>query len=531
MKLIVSVALGVILVASGGCAHHEDSRTSSGVAPHYALAFEPIRANVQSLIDDGSVPSIVIAVARSGEVVWQEGFGYADLSARSPATVNTPYPIASITKPITATALMVLAENGLVDLDHPINEYLPGGARITAFVGDASDATVARVATHTAGLPLHANHFYDGEAGAPPAMDETIRRYGILVSAPGERYQYSNLGFGLLGYIIERISTAAESYSTSSYAAFMEHEVFVPLGMNDASVYSGGPLPGRSAVKYSRDGIEVQPYVSDCPGSTAIYASVSDLIRFGMFQLKDRVAGQAAILSDAAIDRMQTPSPETGPIRLWEHTGSGRGLGWYIGVTENGTRIVQHTGGTLGVRAEMALAPEEDTAVVVLSNTSSHWPEIILVQILSQVLSLPADGFLQAAGTNSSEPEPTPPSSMAGAWEGVVRCPDRDIPLSLIVQQSGEVRVRLDGEASARLEDVSYQQDLPHFLNHNERRYLRGWMHTAIDSDDVERGSPSKTWIELTERQGDLVGTVVCFSQRTLYTGPLSHWVRLRRIQ
>jgi hypothetical protein len=183
------------------------------------------------------------------------------------------------------------------------------------------------------------------------------------------------------------------------------------------------------------------------------------------------------------------------------------------------------------VSAEIALAPDEDTAVVVLSNTSSRWPEIILVQILSQMLSLPGDGFFQAAATNSLEPTPIPPSSMAGTWEGVVRCPDRDIPLSLIVQEFGEVLVTLDGEASAPLEDVSYQQNLSHFLNHNERRYLRGWMHTAIDSDDVERGSPSKTWIELTERQGDLVGTVVCFSQRELYTGPLSHWVRLGRIQ
>jgi CubicO group peptidase (beta-lactamase class C family) len=116
-------------------------------------------------------------------------------------------------------------------LDTPINDYL----------GDAVEATVRRVASHTAGLPLHNQDFYDYESYQPPPMDETIRRYGNLVTAPGERWQYSDLGCGLLGYVITRVSG-------QSYAGFMREEEFVPLGMDHTSVHVGPGLEEGQAV-------------------------------------------------------------------------------------------------------------------------------------------------------------------------------------------------------------------------------------------------------------------------------------------
>ncbi len=204
MKKVLSLLmLAVILVTACQASPPPNpvpTATTAGADP-----FDAVRAHIERLVADGEVPSMAVAVARDGEIIWEEGFGLADREKNISATEHTMYPLASISKPLTATGLMILVERGLVNLDSPINDYL-GEAKLQARVGDAAEATLRRVASHTAGLPLHSQHFYDGEPYQPPPRDETIRRYGNLVTAPGERYQYSNLGYGLLGYVISRVS-------------------------------------------------------------------------------------------------------------------------------------------------------------------------------------------------------------------------------------------------------------------------------------------------------------------------------------
>ena len=150
-------------------------------------------------------------------------------SAAVAATEHTMYSLASISKPVTATGLMVLVERKQIDLDRPVNDYL-GAARVRGRAGDAALATVRRVANHSSGLPLHYQFFYADEPFRPPSMDETIRRYGNLVTIPGERYEYSNLGYGILDYVISRVSGRP-------YAEFMREEVFGKLGLTHTSVH------------------------------------------------------------------------------------------------------------------------------------------------------------------------------------------------------------------------------------------------------------------------------------------------------
>jgi CubicO group peptidase (beta-lactamase class C family) len=153
--------------------------------------FGHVRALIHAGMVEHALPSLAVAVARDGEVLWEEAFGWADRAQRVPATPHTLYSLASISKPITATALMVLHDRGQLDLDGPVNAYL-GDAKLTARAGDAEAATVRRIANHTSGLPLHYHFFYADEPYRRPPMDETIRRYGNLVMPPGERFQYSN---------------------------------------------------------------------------------------------------------------------------------------------------------------------------------------------------------------------------------------------------------------------------------------------------------------------------------------------------
>src|SRR4051812_31780772 len=173
-------------------------------------SFDSVRELIRSQLIERALPSLAVGVAREGVIIWEEGFGWADRENQIPATPNILYSLASISKPITTTGLMVLKQRGLIELDRPIDDYL-GDAKLTARVGRAADATVRRVANHTAGLPLHYQFFYTDQPDRPPPFNETIRRYGNLITAPGERSQYSNLGYGMLDYVIARI--AGQSYA------------------------------------------------------------------------------------------------------------------------------------------------------------------------------------------------------------------------------------------------------------------------------------------------------------------------------
>lgn len=221
-----------------------------------------LRAAIQRQLTESGAPSIALALARDGKIIWEEGFGWADRENRTPATHHTLYSLASISKPITATGLMVLAERGRVDLDKPANDYL-GPAKIRARTGNAAAATLRRIANHSAGLPLHYQFFYEDEPYRRPSMDETILRYANLVTPPGEHYQYSNLGYGILDYVIAR-------QSGRRYPDFMREEVFAPLGLTHMSVDIGSGLrrTPRSATplmdRGSRSTISTIPAAAPC---------------------------------------------------------------------------------------------------------------------------------------------------------------------------------------------------------------------------------------------------------------------------
>jgi CubicO group peptidase (beta-lactamase class C family) len=124
--------------------------------------FSPVRAKILESLEKTKVASIAVAVAKDGKIIWEEGFGHANLEKKVKASPGTMYSLASISKPITATGLMILVERGLVELDKPANFYL-GEGKLTAYEGQASDATVRRVLSHTAGLPMHWNFFFANE--------------------------------------------------------------------------------------------------------------------------------------------------------------------------------------------------------------------------------------------------------------------------------------------------------------------------------------------------------------------------------
>lgn len=428
-RSIAARAIALSLAVVGTPSLHAQPGATTAPTLEPALR-DTLRARIRTLLDSASVASVTVAVARDGVVLWEEGFGFADIARHVRVTPATRYSIASITKPMTATAVMRLVEQVRVDLDEPIDTYL-GAMRVTGLAGDRAGATVRRVLSHTAGLPLHYRFFYAG-GRETPNVTRTVERYGRVMFPPGEVYSYSNLGYGMLGELVRSVTGIP-------YERYMRDSIFAPLGMRATTIGTGAGI-ASSAVRYDSKHRPVPYYDFDHRGASAVYTTAHDLLRFGMFHLdtppRDLGASWRPPLGASSIERMQrvaTPGDST----------SGYGLGWFID-DDLGFRRIRHTGGMPGVATALSLYPAQRVAIVVLSNQSSALPGRISAEIAALVL--PAS-YATSLATRRAAPAPTPaefsaPRELRGEWRGSVRTYEGTLPITLRVDSS-EVRVRL----------------------------------------------------------------------------------------
>jgi len=468
--------------------------------------FKPIRQRIRQKLMQQSVPSISVAVARGDKILWEESFGWADRENLIPATPDTMYTLGSLAKPITATAIMLLRERGLLNLDRPINDYL-GNAKIVARVGNASEATVRRVAQHNAGLPGYYETFYPYEPGKPPTMDEVILRYGNLVFPPGERFHYSNLDYGILGYVISRVSG-------KSYADFMRAEVFLSLGMKHSCVINCSGLEKYRATRYFLDGSRLPDYTTPHPAAADIYSSVHDLVRFGMFHLKAHLADQKKLLSDEAIEEMQKPTVSMGGS-------SSYGIGWIVSREAKGRRRLSHGGAGAGVDTQLTLVPEERLAVAVLVNTNidAHISGEIADAILDSLLGdRPEDRSVSARSSQTPPAENSGlPGKLLGTWKGFVHTYKRDLPVTLWFKESGEVHAQLGNQLKMPINDARL-----------ENGTFAGRMTGDIGTPDANRRPYYLDW-NVTLRGDALNGVLYAIGHHPSRGLLLGHWVELRR--
>lgn len=475
---------------------------------HASDRFAAVREYIRTEMTERSVPSIAVAVAKDGKIIWEEGFGWADLEKRLPATEHTVYSLASISKPVTTTALMRLVEAGKVNLDAPINDYL-GNAKLRAYVGDVREATVRRVANHTAGLPYHHQFFYADEPYAAPSRDETILRYGILVRAPGQKYEYSNLGYGILDYVIERVSG-------QSYAEYLRREVFLPLGMTRTSVNIGPGLDAFVATRYGDDSQPLPFYDFDHPGASAVFSSAHDLVRFGIFHLKTRQRDQKAILSDANIDEMHRRTTAQ-YAEYGDEFNYGYGVG-FGSLRRNGHRIVSHSGGMAGVSTVMQLFPDSKLAIVVLSNAGSWLP----VQAADRIAAVLLPHWTQPWSRPNQAPDPfVMPTQLLGTWQGKLTTYVGEVPLELRFQPDGDVHAKV-GDQLTLLQGLTFKNG-----------DFTGRTSTVIrvGTPDADR-FPSKLSLSLTLRADVLNGAALSAGDgygTPRIRGAVSHWVEVRK--
>ena len=390
--------------------------------------FSRVRHRVERYLRDTGLPSISVAAAKDGRIVWEESFGWADVERRTAATPRTMYALASTSKAFTATGIMALVERGLLDLDRPVSDYVPD-VQLRPYEGDLSDVTLRRIFTHTSGLPQFWCHYYEDELATRPSASDLMDRYGILVSPPGERFIYSNVGIGLARLVIENVSG-------TSYAEFMQAEVLDPLGLAHTAILTAPYEDAGIAQKYMRG--EKLPFGDmGFRAAGSFWASAGDLVRFGMFHLGGRFPDQKAILSE----RTRAMMFEAVDPRLPDHN---RHLPW-IEYGHRGYRIMEFGGHVVGGKVSFRLVPSEDVAVVVMSNGDEADTQKISSWVLNHLLpgfrwtGIPGQVWARLGRLGIHAARGT--GDLAGPWVGAIRTEEGDIPMRLVIDERGEARL------------------------------------------------------------------------------------------
>lgn len=320
-----------------------------------------VRENIDQRIAAKSAPAFVVGLVGPDGVTWfcRGAFSYDDSTKVTPKTI---FEIGSVTKAFTGILLADSVRRGTVNLDDPIDKYLPQG--VTAPTFDGRHITLLDLAQHRSGLPrLPTNFDMTADPKNPYAHYSVDRLYEFLngyklTRSPGARYEYSNLGAGLLGHVL---GLACER----SYADLVQERLCRPMGMIDTVFKLTDDQRKRLAPGH--DGPVRTTNWDSFEAMTAAGALLStgaDMITFIEANLGFRESKLATALADSIAPRADTETPD---VRI--------GLGWHIS-SDKGTEIIWHNGGTGGYRAFCGFAPSKKLGVVVLTNSTESADDI-----------------------------------------------------------------------------------------------------------------------------------------------------------
>jgi serine beta-lactamase-like protein LACTB, mitochondrial len=332
-----------------------------------------IEKAVSSFMSANSVPGIGVAVVLEGEPAWSAGFGIADLENFAPATSSTLFRLGSISKPITAVAVLQLWERGKLDLDAPAQKYCP------AFPQKEWPITARELLGHLGGI-RHYNS--DGKGDIPEdsarhfaSMEESLQIFAAdpLVSKPGTKFNYSTYGYTLLGCVLE-------GATSQKYVDFVRENVFKPARMEHTQADDFFAVIPHRTRWYHKDkaGAVRNAGVLDSsykiPGGGLI-SSADDMARF-----------EAAILADKLVQRSTRDLMWT-ILKPTEGKPSHYALGWFV-AEKFGLRTAGHTGGQQGTDTAFLMAPERRAGVVVLANMDNVNTNLLADEILKIALDL-----------------------------------------------------------------------------------------------------------------------------------------------
>ena len=377
---------GLFLLCGLLCISASEELGAAAAPDHTPLAarigalFAPVHADT---------PGASVLVARDGAVLFEQGFGSANLEAARAISPKTRFRIGSISKEFTAAAILKLMEEGRLGLHDPLARYLPDWPR-----GD--QITIYHLLSHSSGIANYtARPGFEQAATTPIALEALLESFKNAPAdfPPGAKYRYDNSGYALLAWIVEKVSG-------TSYEDFLRRTFFTPLGMDDTGVWPAEGPPADAAAGYGFDHGKIRPappwHRDRLAGCGALYSTARDLFRWNEALFNGRVLSEPTLrqaFSVAVLDLDDPAHPEE----------TGYGLGWIIDRLR-GEKEISHGGELPGFGSYLLRLPEKRLTVVVLLNCVPQQPGLHQWNLARDIAAQALAGELPPASRPQADP-------------------------------------------------------------------------------------------------------------------------------
>ena len=326
------------------------------INPFYSDVVGKLRDAIEYEIKDKNLNAISIAIIKKDDFFWSEGFGFIDEEKKIKADENTIYRVGSVSKLFTDIAIMKKRESGDIDIDSPLQIYLPKFNPENKFNNEP--ITLRQLMSHRAGIlrePAYGNYFADNET----SLKETVEsvNQSSLIYPPGTKTKYSNAGIAVVGYTLEKVFQ-------KPYVEFMQQNILNPLGMNASSFEFKNSMASNLAKatmwSYDRRSFKAPRFELGMIPAGSLYSSVTDLTKFLNMILSDGSLNGERFVNPNTLKEMFTP-------QFSDSEESGYGIGFKVS-KHYGYKMISHGGAIYGYSTQLSALPEPKIGVVVASS-------------------------------------------------------------------------------------------------------------------------------------------------------------------
>ena len=324
---------------------------------------------VETVMFSSSMPGAAVGIVKDGELVYAKGFGVTELGGDQPVTPDSVFAMASVAKTVTGMAIMQLVEEGKIDLDAPVTDYIP---YFTMADDRYKEITIRQLLSHTSGMGDYGDFLTQissqDKRTDDAALDDYVRSFsdGSLLFAPGEGWYYSGAGFDTLGDVVAKVSG-------QSFEAYVQEHILAPLSMKDSTFLLDDIDPAALVAPHTwdEDGNVIQqdffPYVRMHAPESGLLSTVRDMARFAIANMNHGELNGQRVLASDAYDEMWAPQAASTWVDMFGPQVTNYGLGWWVGEFQ-GQPIIGNYGAFAGFQTHLGIFPAQDFAVVAMVN-------------------------------------------------------------------------------------------------------------------------------------------------------------------
>lgn len=361
VRIIVLLIIFFILVASASRLYTTKEVKKGDSLDDFTVYLDQ---RIPVLMKEYDIPGVNIALVQKGKTTWTKAYGYADLEKGRKMTVDTYCRVESISKPVTAWGVMKLVEQGKIELDRPVVQYIKNW-KFPESKYSVERMTVRQLLSHSAGMPI--GNFMDrfSPNDKMPSLQESLYEESVLMQEPGLSFSYSDTGFNLLELLIEEVTGR-------DFAEYMQKEVLIPLGMYRSSFNWSENFNPAVPVAYDLKGTPIPVYIYPKKASGGLFASVEDIAGFVTAGMTNFSRAGNQVLTSQSINELYTPMVNI--PGFYGLAFDSYGLGHFIESLHSGKQAVSHGGQGCGWMTHFHSVPESGDGIVIFANSQRSWP-------------------------------------------------------------------------------------------------------------------------------------------------------------